>query len=85
MRLIDADKFKQQVAAAVARDNLVVEKGNAVCRLIDQQPTAFDVLKVMDQIAEYGRQSSSADYIWGMHEAFGIVKSEMIEGLESDS
>lgn len=52
MRLIDADKFKQQIAAAIIRDNLVVEKGNSMCNLIDKQPTAYDVDKVVEKLEE---------------------------------
>lgn len=42
MRLIDADKFKQQIAAITVADNLPAEKCNAMCRLIDKQPTIGD-------------------------------------------
>lgn len=48
MRLIDADEFKKQIAAAIIRNNLVAEKGNAMCNLIDKQPTAYDVDKVVE-------------------------------------
>lgn len=50
MRLIDADAFKQQVAAVVMMGNLSVEKGNAMCELIDKQPTAYDVDKVVERL-----------------------------------
>ena len=50
MRLIDADKFKQQVAAVVLTGNLSVKKGNAMCELIDKQLTAYDVDKVVEQL-----------------------------------
>lgn len=53
MRLIDADKFKQQIAAIVIRDNLVTGKGTALCELIDRQPTAYDVDKVVEWLDEY--------------------------------
>lgn len=53
MRLIDADKFKQQIAAIVIRDNLVTGKGNALCDLIDRQPTAYDADKVVERLDEY--------------------------------
>ncbi len=52
MRLIDANKFKQQIAAITIRDNLVPEKSNAICELIDKQPTAYDLDKVIEQLEE---------------------------------
>lgn len=51
-RLIDANKFKQQIAAITIRDNLVPEKSNAICELIDKQPTAYDLDKVIEQLEE---------------------------------
>lgn len=39
MRLIDADKFKQQVTAQAFTGNIPVEKANMLCNLIDMQPT----------------------------------------------
>lgn len=51
MRLIDADAFKQQVAAATIADDLNPEKCNMMCALIDGQPTAVDlndVIAVLD-------------------------------------
>ena len=50
MRLIDADKFKQKIAATTIKNNLVVSKCNAVCDLIDSQPTAYDVDKVVERL-----------------------------------
>lgn len=43
MRLIDADSFKTQIAAITIKNNLVVEKCNAICALIDKQPTAYNI------------------------------------------
>lgn len=40
MRLIDADAFKQKIAAYVIRNNIIPEKANKMCELIDMQPTA---------------------------------------------
>lgn len=50
MRLVDADAFKRQVVAAALTGNLSVEKGNAMCELIDKQPTAYDVDKVLERM-----------------------------------
>ena len=50
MRLIDAELFKKQVAAMTIRNGYIPEKANALCELIDSQPTAFDVGKVVKQL-----------------------------------
>lgn len=39
MRLIDADAFKEQVAAIAIKNNLPADKCNALCELIEMQPT----------------------------------------------
>ena len=44
MRLIDAELFKKQVAAMTIRNGYIPEKANALCELIDSQPTAFDAV-----------------------------------------
>lgn len=56
MRLINADRFKQEIAAVTARGNLVASKCNAMCKLIDNQPTAFDVNKVIEQLEQQKEQ-----------------------------
>lgn len=43
MRLIDADEFKKQIAAIAIKNNYPEEKANAMCELVDAQPTAYDV------------------------------------------
>lgn len=50
MRLIDADAFKKQVVAMTIKENYSVGKANAMMKLIDMQPTAFDKEKVIEQI-----------------------------------
>lgn len=52
MRLIDADVFKLQVAASVITGNLSLEKGNAMCKLIDKQPVAYDLDKVIKDLED---------------------------------
>lgn len=48
MRLIDADAFKEQVvgAALVNGTSKAGEKAETIVKLIDSQPTAYDVDKV---------------------------------------
>lgn len=52
MRLIDADVFKSQVAGMAISNNYPANKANALCELIDAQPTAYDPDKVVEQIKE---------------------------------
>ena len=47
-RLINADKFKDQVAAMMIAHNYPPVKAIALTELIDKQPTVFDVDKVID-------------------------------------
>lgn len=42
MRTIDADKFKEEVAAMTIKENLPVKKANAMLGLIDIQPTTIN-------------------------------------------
>lgn len=52
MRLIDAELFKKQVAAMTIRNGYMPEKANALCELIDNQPTAFDLDKTVKELDE---------------------------------
>lgn len=54
MSLIDADYFKQQIAAATLKNNIEPRKGLALIELVDAQPTAYDVDKVMEQLKAEG-------------------------------
>lgn len=55
-RLIDADEFKKQIAGMAIVNNYPPEKANALCKLIDAQPTAFDLNKVVEQLGDYGNE-----------------------------
>lgn len=50
MRLIDADVFKQQIAGMAIVAGYSPQKANRLCKLIDEQPTAYDVDKVIEQL-----------------------------------
>lgn len=52
MGLIDADKFKQQVAGMVISMHYPANKANAWCELIDAQPIVYDVDAVVKQLEE---------------------------------
>lgn len=53
MRLIDADVFKSQIAGMAISNNYPANKANALCELIDAQPTAYDVDAVVKQLEEW--------------------------------
>ena len=50
MRLIDADYFKEQIAAATLKGNADPDKGLALMELVDALPTSYDVDKVFEQL-----------------------------------
>lgn len=50
MRLIDADEFRRQIAGMAIVSGYPPRKANALCELIDKQPTAYDVDKVVEQL-----------------------------------
>lgn len=55
MRLIDADKFKQQIAGMAIVNGYSAQKANKMCELIDEQPTAYDVDKVVEQLKDLNK------------------------------
>ena len=57
MRLINADKFKQQIVGMTIVNNYPAEKANAWCELIDAQPTAYDVDAVVEKLEDEEEQS----------------------------
>lgn len=81
MRLIDAELFKKQVAAMTIRNGYIPEKANALCELIDSQPTAFDVGKVVKQLDkasdyyEFDEQGKEHVQMINLTEALEIVNS----------
>ena len=50
-----------------------------IYKMVDEQPTAYDVDKVVEQMEEYVKESSNVDYNRAMIEAIEIVKSGGIE------
>lgn len=50
MRLIDADEFQKQIAGMAILNNYPPNKANALCKLVDNQPTVFDVEKVVEEL-----------------------------------
>ena len=52
MRLIDAEEFERQIALMAIVSDYPPRKANALCKLIDKQPTAYDVDKVVKKLEE---------------------------------
>ena len=88
MRLIDADKLKKIIHSAYSDDLEILDK-------IDEQPTAFDVDKVIGQLEEelklagkekarcikenYLQFDSAKGYVMGVFNAIEIVKGGGVE------
>lgn len=93
MRLIDADEFKKQIAGMTIVNGYPADKANKMCELIDCQPTAYDMDKVVERLEECRRimESPVAADCWGeecqsgdctvcaFDKAIEIVKSGGIE------
>ncbi len=73
MRLIDADYFKEQIAAATVKENIEPKKGIALMGVVDSQPTAYDLDKVIDKI----------NNIFKHHTATKIVQRLVVETIEA--
>lgn len=52
MRLIDVGELEKQIAGMTIKNHYSVKRANALCKLLDEQPTAFDVDKVVEQLKE---------------------------------
>lgn len=93
MRLIDAEKLKNQMIA-IARMNgygpqkvdALWELINAFCELIDEQPTAFDADKVISELkrdkfveSECILSDVHQGYNAGLNRAIEIVKGGGVE------
>ena len=61
------------------RGNVLVDVTSNLEQAIAEQPTAYDVDKVVEQIEEYVKESSNVDYNMAMIEAIEIVKSGGID------
>lgn len=88
MRLIDADEFKKQIAGTTIVNNYPPDKANKLCELIDAQPTAYDVDKVVEQIKEKGKRiccsvkctenCDDCEHGWLMKGILEIVKADTL-------
>lgn len=80
MRIIDADKFKKQIAGMAIVNGYSAQKVNKMCELIDEQPTAYDVDAIVEQLKTdssvrlYGSGNSN-NYLIPLEKAIKIVKA----------
>ena len=87
MRLIDADEFKRQIAGMAIVNGYSAQKANKMCELIDKQPTAYDLDKVLKQLTDESEKCSICElptckedeshccYCDGLNKAIEIVKA----------
>lgn len=80
MRLIDADVFKSQIAGMAISNNYPANKANALCELIDAQPTAYDPDKVVEQLEERSKEYNAGVRLHGKPEE--MLTDEAIEIVE---
>lgn len=91
MRLIDADAFKQKVAAATYNEgDGATEKAAAICKLIDSQKTAYDVdivVKALEKSSEKMSQAKLPHNYYkavSLRKAIGIVRNGHKEEMEDN-
>ena len=72
MRLIDADKLLNKIDAYMCGSQDVM----FVKELIKEQPTAFDVDKVVEQLEKEIKENPyQSEYLAGLYKAIEIVKA----------
>lgn len=88
-RYIDADAFKKQIAAIAIANSYPLkklEKVNALCELIDAQPTAYDIEDVCSRLEanafwteptydEDGYSNDDAEVVVPIETALAIVRA----------
>lgn len=88
MRLIDADVFKKEIEAVVIKFNYDAEKASNFFKIIDNQPTVYNLDEVIEHLAETRQELlESHDYSndivnycldW-FDIAIGIVKGGVVD------
>ena len=84
-RLIDAQAFKSQIAGMAISNNYPANKANALCELIDAQPTAYDPDKVLEQLKDRSTLARPVGWtksyeIVTLEDAIEIVKGGGVNG-----
>ena len=72
-RLIDADKIDFN-EVFVGASEFAQDTRNAAQMLIDNQPTAFDVNRVLGKLHDEMMNSTSSEFDYAMYKAIEIVK-----------
>lgn len=80
MRLIDADEFKKQIVGMTIINNYSSNKTNALCDLIDAQPTTYDVDKVVEQLEEFSEEMEQFKCSGMLSDMIEVVKAGGIDG-----
>ena len=79
MRLIDADKIDFN-EVFVGASEFAQDTRNAAQMLIDNQPTAFDVDRVLGKMHDEMMNSASSEFDYAMYRAIEIVKGGGVDG-----
>lgn len=79
--LEEINNFSMRITGSANAMALVImdETKKSIMRMVEEQPTAYDVDKVVERLEEYVKESSNVDYNRAMIEAIEIVKSGGIE------
>lgn len=87
MRLIDADLLKERIAKWLKPSNPdeteMIEVTDALVSTmmeIDEQPTAFDVDRVLGKMHSEMMNSASSEFDYAMYRAIEIVKGGGVDG-----
>lgn len=80
-RLIDADKIDFN-EVFVGASEFAQDTRNAAQMLIDEQPTAFDVDRVLGKMHDEMMNSASSEFDYAMYRAIEIMKGGGIDGQD---
>lgn len=80
MRLIDADELKKQIVGMTIINNYSSNKTNALCDLIDAQPTAYDVDKIVERLEEFSEEMEQFKCSGMLSDMIEVVKAGGIDG-----
>ena len=78
MRLIDADKIQEHLEKVKKESATLVDISHIIGfqSVVDAQPTAFDVDKVVEQLEKEIKENPyQSEYLAGLYKAIEIVKA----------
>ena len=78
MRLINADRLKKEVSAMAIKNNYSAAKANALCKIIDNQPTvdAIYILRQRQQERELLEEIAKITSVEFAEKAAGVLDSK---------